>query len=185
MSEIDFLSDAESAVPPDEGLTRVRDLVEEQRRLEVFIEHLESELSLAKGALEKVQEEDLPAVLQEFGLSEMKLSDGTKIVVKQEYYATIKEQHRNAAFAWLEANGHGDLIKHDVSLSFTKGQDEYAKKAMDLLADEGFSYHDKQQVHPQTLRAFVREQIEAGRELPMEEFSVHVKQIAKLNKEKK
>lgn len=187
MNNDQFLEDVEqgSMMPSDEQLDKVRTLVEQQVTLEDEVKDLEKKLEEKKAALANVREVQLPSALQEFGLSEIKLTDGSKVNVKQEYYATIKEEFRPAAFAWLERNGHSDLIKHDVIMSFTRGQDEYARQAMELLQENNFTFDDKRNVHPQTLKAFVKEQIEAGREIPLDTFSVHIKQVAKIHKEKK
>ncbi len=181
-----FFQDSEVPIvaPTDQALSRVRDLVRRQQELEKLIDHLENELKVAKEDLIQVQENDLPTALQEYGLTSFTLNDGSRISIRQEYYSTIKDEHRGAAFSWLEDHGHADLIKHDVVMSFTKGQDEYAQAAMDLLKQNNLLYHDKKHVHPQTLRAFVREQIEAGKELPLDTFSVHVRQVARIQKEK-
>lgn len=180
-----FLADAEAPqLPADASLSRVRNLVERQTQLASLIAHLEAELKAAQQDLQQVQEVDLPSALQEYGFSDIRMTDGSRVTIKQEYYATIKEEKKSDAFRWLEHNGHADLIKHDVTLSFTRGQDEYANQAMELLKENNLPFVDKRHVHPQTLRAFVREQIENGKELPLETFSVHVRQVAKIQKEK-
>lgn len=179
-----FFDDSEkAAVPSDQALARVRSLVLLQLNLEDRIKALEEELDEAKQALLEVQETNLPSALQEYGMTEIRMADDSRVTVKQEYYATIKEERKSEAFAWLEANGHQDLIKHDVTTSFTRGQDDEARKVMELLADNNVDFVDKKHVHVQTLRAFVREQIEAGNPLPLETFGVHVRQVAKIKRE--
>jgi transcriptional regulator of NAD metabolism len=181
-----FLEDSERpAVPSDASLNRVKSLVYLQLDLEDQIKSLDAQLETAKAALIQVQEVDLPSALQEYGMAEIKMDDDTRITVKQEYYATIKEEKRGEAFGWLISNGHADLIKHDVTTSFTKGQDDEARRVMELLEENNVNYVDKKHVHPQTLRAFVREQVEAGNPIPLETFSVHIRQVAKIKREKK
>ncbi len=181
-----FLEDSEvPVIPTDAALNRVKSLVYLQLDLEDQIKALDSQLEAAKAALIQVQEVDLPSALQQYGMTEIKMDDDTKITVKQEYYATIKEEKRGEAFNWLISNGHADLIKHDVTTSFTKGQDDEARRLMELLEDNNVSFVDKKHVHPQTLRAFVREQVEAGNPIPLETFSVHIRQVAKIKREKK
>lgn len=178
--------DSESvAIPTDAALNRVKNLVHLQLDLEDQIKALDAQLEAAKLALIQVQEVDLPSALQEYGMAEIKMDDETKITIKQEYYATIKEEKRGEAFGWLINNGHGDLIKHDVTTSFTRGQDDEARRLMELLEENNVNFTDKKHVHPQTLRAFVREQIEGGNPIPLETFSVHVRQVAKIKREKK
>ena len=79
------------------------------------------------------------------------------------FYATrINKNNRDAAHAWLRQQGHGDIIKNQVSVSFGKGEDETALETMTLLEQEGLFPAQKESVHPSTLKAFVRERIESG-----------------------
>ncbi len=172
-------------VPKDAALGRVQSLVQAQLDLEDRIRALEAELKQSKEDLVHVQENELPSALQEYGMTDIIMKDGSRISIRQEYYATIKEEYRAAAFDWLINNGHADLIKHDITTSFTKGQDDEAREVMELLQDNNVDFVDKKHVHPQTLRAFVREQVEDGKPIPLETFSVHVRQVAKIQRERK
>ncbi len=172
-------------VPNDSALGRVQGLVQAQLDLEDRIRALEAELKQSKEDLVDVQENQLPSALQQYGMTDIIMKDGSRISIRQEYYATIKEEYRAAAFDWLINNGHADLIKHDITTSFTKGQDDEAKQVMELLQDNNVDFVDKKHVHPQTLRAFVREQVEDGKPIPLETFSVHVRQVAKIQRERK
>ena len=71
-----------------------------------------------KKGLQKLTDEDLPTMLQEIGLSSMKLDDGSEVVVKPTYGASItKGEHgtvdnRPAAYQWFTGgNGYDDIIK--------------------------------------------------------------------------
>lgn len=172
-------------VPSDEALGRVQGLVQIQLDLEDRIRALDAELKQCKEALEHVQETELPSALQAYGMTDIGMKDGSRVTIKQEYYATIKEEQKATAFDWLIKNGHADLIKHDITTTFTKGQDDEANQVMELLQDNNVDFVDKKHVHPQTLRAFVREQIEDGKPIPLETFSVHVRQVAKIQRERK
>ena len=76
---------------------------------------------------------------------------------------------------WLEENEFGDIIKHDVKVSFLKGEDEKAARFTAWVQANlpKQKVDDKKFVHPQTLGAFVREQMQQGVDLP-EEFGVVV-----------
>ena len=181
-----FLEDSQvPVIPTDAALNRVKGLVYLQLDLEDQIKALESQLEATKASLIQVQEVDLPSALQEYGMAEIKMDDDTKITIKQEYYATIKEEKRSEAFSWLIGNGHADLIKHDITTSFTRGQADEAQRLAELLEENNVNFVDKKHVHPQTLRAFVREQIESGSPIPLETFSVYIRQVAKIKREKK
>ena len=77
---------------------------------------------------------------------------------------------------WLRDNGHEDLIKNTISVNFGRGEDESASKLREALNNEGSSYTDKTGVHSQTLKAFVREQVESGQNLPLDLLGVFIGQ---------
>jgi hypothetical protein len=145
------------------------------------VESAEAELKTAKEELRQIQEELLPQAMSSLGLSQLKLETGEKLTVSHYYQASIPPEHRESAFDWLHDNGHGDIIKHNVSVDFKKGEGEQAQLALEKLNDIGLSPKDEIKVAPMTLKAFVREEIEAGRELPPE-FNVYVGQKATIKR---
>jgi hypothetical protein len=72
----------------------------------------------------------------------------------------IPESRSEEAFAWLRENGHGDLIKNQISMEFGMKQDNEAKSIVEELKNKGLPVQQKQFVHPSSLRGFVREQIQ-------------------------
>ena len=100
--------------------------------------------------------------------------------VKQTYGARIPVVHRDAAFAWLKEKGHDDIIKNLVSVPFGRGEDSLATDFINLAQKNGYAPDQKKEVHPQTLKAFVKEQLEKGQEVPMDLFGVFTGQRASI-----
>jgi hypothetical protein len=141
------------------------------------VDHAEEKLKSVKEKLRVVQEGQLPAALEQAGLSEIKLSTGEKVKVATFYNCSIDAAKKDAAFDWLHDQGHGDIIKHTVSLDFKKGEAQLARTAISALMDEGFAPQDQTKVAPQTLKAFARVEVEAGRQLP-DFFKLYIGQKA-------
>jgi hypothetical protein len=76
--------------------------------------------------------------------------------------------------AWLVDNDHGSLIKNQVILNFGKNEDEKATATVEKLKQQGLSPDVKQGVHPQTLNAFIKEQITGGKDIPSDIFGIYV-----------
>ena len=57
-----------------------------------------------------------------------------------------------------------------------RNEDEKAKSLIDTLNDQGYQSMQREWVEPSTLRAFIREQHEAGKELPMDLLGAFVGQ---------
>ena len=83
-------------------------------------------------------------------------------------------QELTRLFNWLRENNHGDLIKNNVSLTFGRNQDNEAKSIVDDLRKKGHNVKQAEKVEPMTLKAFVREQIEKGKDVPADLFGVYV-----------
>ena len=98
--------------------------------------------------------------------------DGSSVDVKPHYSANITIANREAAFNWLRQNGLGDIIKNEISVSFGRNEDNKAADYADLAKGQGFQPTQKMKVEPMTLKALVRERIEAGKEMPTEIFGV-------------
>ncbi len=126
------------------------------------------------GKIGAVSEEVLPSLFSEVGLSELKLSDGRKIKVSEYYRAAIKVENREAAYAWMRNNGFGDLVKNQVTCSFGRNEDEKASSLISDLSEKGLEPTQREWVEPSTLRAFVREQYESGKEIPMDLLGAYI-----------
>jgi hypothetical protein len=96
------------------------------------------------------------------------------VLVKRFYRGSIPKEREVEAFRWLRDHGHGDLIKNVVSSTFGKGEDDMASQALFLLEESGFSADQKQAVHPATLKAFVKEQVEKGENIPLDLLGVFI-----------
>lgn len=168
-----------------QGLSSVAALARTIRDKEAQIEHLESTLKEEKKALLKLTDEDMPAMLAEIGLTSFVLDDGSTVEVKQTYGASILVQNRPQAYEWLRDHGYDDIIKNTVACQFGRGEDDLASAFTAFAQQQGYTPEQKTEIHPQTLRAFVKERVEAGEEFPMELFGAWVGQRALIKRGKK
>tara|TARA_R100001082_G_scaffold37593_1_gene19797 strand:- start:5786 stop:6379 length:594 start_codon:yes stop_codon:yes gene_type:complete len=170
----------------DAELHTVAEFVNELASLDTKIELLDEELKTTKAIRHKVATEKLPALLMELGLTEMKMDDGSQLTMQQVVKGSIKVGDRPAAHDWLRENGHGDLVKHIVSVSFGAGEDEVAEATKALLSShlaentDGLQVEDKETVHNQTLNAWLKKQVESGEEEIPAFFNLFITQEAKL-----
>jgi len=168
-----------------QGLTSVAALARTIRDKEVRIESLEAELKEEKKALIKLTDEEMPAMLAEIGLSSFALDDGSTVDIKQTYGASILVDNRPQAYEWLRDHGYDDIIKNTVACQFGRGEDDLASAFAAFAQKQGYVPEQKTEIHPQTLRAFVKERVENGDEFPMELFGAWVGQRAVIKKGRK
>jgi len=161
-----------------QGLTSVAGLARLIRDREVMIETLETSLKASKKELQKLTDEEMPAMLAEIGISSFALDDGSTVEVKQTYGASILVVNRPTAYEWLRDHQYDDIIKNTVLCQFGRGEDDQASAFSAFAESQGFVPQQKTEIHPQTLRAFVKERCEAGEEFPMDLFGAWVGQRA-------
>jgi len=177
-------SDVRTPTIGDNSLKEMADLCAEQVALEEEMEQLAEQLKAKATAARKLSQEIIPARMSELGLESLTLKDGSSVKVKQLVHASIPVPYREEAFKWLRDNGHGDLIKNEISASFGKGEDSIANEFIDKIEELGYNIQPQQKVwvEPMTLKAFVREQIANGSELPTDKFGVFVGAETKISK---
>ena len=169
---IDFEKDQQDAMKKTEGIQSLADQVERLEGVDSEIEDTESRLKLLKKKRDHISGDIIPTMMSEMGLAELKLHDGSHLKVSTSYRATITEANKEAAFNWLRENGLGDIIKNEISVSFGRNEDNKAADYAELAKGQGFQPTQKMRVEPMTLKALVRERIEAGKEMPTEIFGV-------------
>lgn len=163
-------------------LKQVAGLVRQQILLEQRVEDLTAELKRAQADLAQISGETLPAALAEHGLSELKMADGSKVTVATVISASISKERSDRAHQWLRDKGFGDLIKNTVAVNFGKGEDDKANDLIRELVTEGYVVDQKEAVHPSTLKAFCKEQIENGKDIPSELFGIFIGQKTTIKK---
>ena len=174
MNELVKQMQEDASSVPEDNMGKIGAVATDIAETENEIANLKEQLKKKEDYRTKLSEEVLPSLFSEVGLSELKLSDGRKIKVSEYYRAAIKVENREAAYAWLRNNGFGDLVKNQVTCSFGRNEDEKASSLISDLSEKGLEPTQREWVEPSTLRAFVREQYEAGREIPMDLLGAYI-----------
>tara|TARA_R110000787_G_scaffold169030_1_gene281761 strand:+ start:226 stop:801 length:576 start_codon:yes stop_codon:yes gene_type:complete len=150
------------------------------------IGNTEERLRKLKDQQKQLSEQAIPDKLAELGVADLRLSDGSRISADPFYSARITAKNLGLAHDWLRDNGHGDIIKNTLTVSFSQGEDADATRLAELLTKEGYLPQTKEAVHPSTLRAFVKEMIESGNSSfdvdTQKKFSVYTGKRTKINR---
>ena len=169
---IDFEKDQQNSLRKTDNIQSLADQVEKLEDLNVRLEAQEQIIKDTKKQIERLSGEVIPNMMSEMGLSELKLQDGSHLKVSTSYKASITEANKEMAFNWLRENGLGDIIKNEINVSFGRNEDNKAAEYAELARSQGLQPTQKMKVEPMTLKALVRERIEAGKEMPTEIFGV-------------
>jgi len=171
---IDFEKDQENVLQKTVNIQSLADQVERLENLQKEVEDADKQLKEKKKNLDYLSGEVIPTMMAEMGLSHLKLMDGSSVDVKPHYSANVTVANKEAAFNWLRNNGLGDIIKNEISVSFGRNEDNKAADYAALAHERGFQPTQKLKVEPMTLKALVRERIEAGKDMPTEIFNIFV-----------
>ena len=178
----DLIDEGDKFASVDTGTGKqLSDLVRKLRNVEQEIEDAELNLKALKAEKHKLSVENIPGLMDEMGVDRLDV-DGVSVSRKMIVHASIPQDRKEEAFAWLRENGLDDIIKNDVTCSFGKGQDNSAKNVIAILQEAGFDPATKTHVHPSTLKAFVKERIVDGKPIDLDMFGAFIANAAEIRR---
>ena len=181
---IDYEQDRVESVTQADAAKSLSDKVIELKNLEDEIENAEESLSKLKEKARYISNVEVPQMMEEMHITKLKLKDGESVEIKKIYGAYIPPENQEQAFTWLRNNGLGDIIKNDVTVTFGRGEDNKAADYAVLARGQGYEPVQKIGVHPQTLKAVVRERLESGQEMPSDLFKTYAGNSTKITRRK-
>ena len=184
MNKIDFEQDQRKALDSVNESDKLSDQVVKLQNLEDDFTQKEKELKDLKRKVDVMSGEVIPTMMQEMNISTLKLADGSSVEVKPVYGASILVAKREGAFKWLRDNGLGDLIKNEITVAFGRNEDIKAGEYANLAKGQGYEPVQKLKVEPMTLKALVRERLEAGQEMPSDLFNLFTGNRTKITRNK-
>lgn len=134
----------------------------------------EAELKDIKDKIKKLSEEIIPEAMLSLNLEQLKLDNGVKISIVDNVYAHISEEKKSLAYDWLRDNGHGSIIKNQISVHFDKTQDADAMILKQRLSNEGLPVTHQESIHPSTLKSTMKELIKKGISVPEDTFNIYI-----------
>jgi hypothetical protein len=137
------------------------------------IQQMEEKLLSAKEKLRNIQEYLLPEAMAQAGVKSFKLISGSKIEIKDDVAASIKANKSEAALEWFECHGYSGIIKPKVEVKFGKGDRDKAAALLEVCKNCGYDAVENLSVHPQTLKATIKEGLSKGNEFPEDIFNIH------------
>ena len=181
---IDFEKEKREELDGANDAKKLSDQVVKLQELEAELLVKEQEYKEMKRKVELVSAEVIPTMMQEMNISTLKLSDGTSVEVKPVYGASIPADKKEDAYTWLRENGLGDLIKNEVTVAFGRSEDNKAQQYAVLAQGQGYEPIQKLKVEPMTLKALVRERVEAGLDMPSDLFNLFTSNRTKITRSK-
>lgn len=164
--------------PTNDEMGEIVALAQQQLYLQEEVATIEAHLAIAREDLRKIEEVALPDAMAAVGMSKFSLADGTAITIKEDVYASIRVDFTREAADWLDSIRCGGVVKDEVKCNLARGEMAKAKQLLDLAKQLDVPATEKLSVHPQTLKALVKEKRAQGINFPEEYFSIADKRIA-------
>jgi len=155
----------------------LNELVDRQYEAAMKVQAKEQELKQAKLEHRNLAENVIPEFMEEAGIQEITTLGGLHVKVDTVIVAGITKERAPEALAWLRENGHAKLIKNKFTV--IPNTDQQSQDLTQTLVDmDGLDISRSITVHAGSLKKFVRLELEAGHELPMELLGVFRKRVA-------
>jgi len=143
-------------------------------------------------------EQELPDLMQELNVKDFTLTNGAKIGlvdivsasipsagqinrakgdVKEELLSRQKRCHN-----WIRKNYGEALIVSNIEVPFGKHEDKKCSEFKKQLRKDKVFYNESTGVHPQTLKAFIRECLGKGINVPVEDFRLYTGQKVQIRR---
>lgn len=135
-------------------LEQLKKLLDQYASAKARVDALENDLAKEKKVFNQLSMEDIPNLLLSKGISEIKLPDKRKVIVKPDLNVTITDMEAFSEF--LTERGDSEILK--TTLEVGKLDNSIVNAIRKLLATHLELYPEvTQKVHPATLKKYIKE----------------------------
>lgn len=162
-----------SAIPADGELSRIAQLGQELYAAEEAVLVAQAALKRAERQRDLIAEVEIPEVMEDLGIEQLKLKNGAVIEVKEHVSVRPKAENRPLVIQALEEEGKGNLVKTTIVVPFNRNEDrEVAALLHHINTAMRRTAKQERKVEPATLRAHVIKKLRAGEAVDVDLFGV-------------
>ena len=177
----------------EDDLKSLTEMIDNMLKNEKAIEDTKSALKVLEQAQRQLSEVDIPTKMKEIGMKEFVTNKGDKIKIKSfytGYIPTIKAclksqelaERRQKCIDYLSKDENSSLVKNELSISFSRTQDNEAKDLKAELEKKGYAPTLNESVNANSLKSHINVVKEKGLEFDDELFKVFLKTETKIEK---
>ena len=177
----------------EDDLKSLTEMIDNMLKNDKAIEDMKSALKVLEQAQRQLSEVDIPTKMKEIGMKEFVTNKGDKIKIKSfytGYIPTIKAclksqelaERRQKCIDYLSKDENSSLVKNELSISFSKTQDNEAKDLKAELEKKGYAPTLNESVNANSLKSHINVVKEKGLEFDDELFKVFLKTETKIEK---
>ena len=177
---LDAVRDHKNEELGENSLAAIQGLVKEHTDLVNIRDELEDAVKMVKERIRTIEQGRLPDLMLSLGIESFSTDDGFVITVQPIVSGAIPKKNLPEAIAWLRDHGAGDIVRQDLGVSFSAG-DEAAGELAKELHERGFPVNSAETVHASTLKSWARQQLAAAKELPLDLLGLYHGRQAKFS----
>lgn len=178
------VEDTTAASNEEDVLGRISVLADKMHNLDKEIAESELKTKKLKDQHRQIAEEQLPELFEQVGMSELKTLSGLPLKLRNKVHTNISKGRKPTAIAWLDKNGQGGMVKRKVVIDFDKTQEDKVKALLRLIGKGWPNHRTELDVHSQTVKAFVKRQLEDGKDIPFDVFGIHCVDVVEISSKK-
>lgn len=180
------MSDDEFDIGPANSAGKIDDLqeaLEEAIEVEEMIQAQTEMLETLRKRNHHLRSKTIPELMTELQMDKVTFR-GYEVASAELVTGSLPKdpEKRAGALKHLAELGAEGLAKTTVSVQFGKGDEQGARAAFSKLKAEGLPVKMEQDVHAQTLQAFVRKRLKDGEEIDPERLGIFVSPMVRLKK---
>ena len=176
--------DDDSAADEKDVLGRISVLADEMHQTDKDIAEATLKVKKLVEKHRQIAEEQLPELFEQVGMKELTTLKGLPLKLSNKVFTNISKGRKPTAIAWLDANGQGGMVKRCVIIDFDKTQEEKVKALLRLIGKGWPNNRTELDVHGSTVKAFVKKQLEDGKEIPADVFGIHCVDVVEIKSKK-
>lgn len=171
----------DAAKDQEDVLGRISVLADKMHELDKERAQAELKVKQLKEQHRQIAEEQLPELFERVGMAELKTRSGLPLKLKERVHTNISKDRKPRAIAWLDDHGHGGMVKRKVVVEFDKTQQEKVDKLLKLIGRGWPNNRTELDVHAATVKAFVKQRLKDGQEVPLDIFGVHCVNVVEIS----
>jgi len=162
---------------------KITDLVNRAGQLEQEMAELEEQVSVRSKELQAIiggwqSPGALVELLEQAGTMDVTTLEGIRVIIDEELKAPsmgANSKYKSVVLDWARKAGHGGVIKGELVVNLPKGlPDETVKQLESNISNAGLQSRRDETINSQTLAALLRELLEAGADVPLDQLGATV-----------
>jgi hypothetical protein len=152
----------ETTTPSQGILSDVSALVDSLRLQERTIADIEARLLAAQAVYNRLVLTDIPEAMEQLQMTELKLTDGAKLTIRDDINAYIPADNKAEAMQWFTEHNLGSIIKRAANVDMRALTDEQLQAFNTFAEENEMEVTIAESIHAATLKATVKDMLARG-----------------------